>query len=281
LSAQLNQYQPGAPRVVRPRPRPAFTLVEVLVTVALIGILVSILTPGLVRARARARETVCAANLRSWGQAFCLYATLYDDTLPHTDDRARNHPPDAYDPDHPEHECCYVDVLPPLMDDRRPWRSFPQGAKPRGDIWQCPDAEPLPDSAYSPSYQPSVSGYHSYAMNSYLECDFPFGLPAGVEPYPSFLQLDRCEEPSKTILMFEQTLDPLRGYDQQGGLSTAGRYTAEDARALSERHPHSLGGLGGNVILLDGHREWRNDLWDESLDNPRIPARGDLTWWPY
>jgi hypothetical protein len=61
----------------------------------------------------------------------------------------------------------------------------------------------------------------------------------------------------------------------------AGRYTAEDARALTERHAHIGGGLGGNVIMLDGHRQWRNDLWDESLGNPRIPSENDLTWFPY
>jgi prepilin-type processing-associated H-X9-DG protein len=80
--------------------------------------------------------------------------------------------------------------------------------------------------------------------------------------------------------MFEQTLVPSQGYGQAGGFNTAGGYTAEDARALGERHRHT-GGLGSNVLYLDGHVDWRNDLWNRSLVNPRIPARGDLTWFPY
>jgi len=260
--------------------RAAFSLIELLVIVAIIALLAAILLPSLSRARAQAKEVTCATSLRTWAQAFYLYANEYNGTLPHTDDRARNEPPDAHDPDHPEHECCYIDRLPPLLS-RRPWRDHPDGAKPTGDIWQCPRAIPLPDAAYSPKYQPSVVGYHSYAMNSYLEHDFQFGLPDGAEPYPSFLQLNRCRAPLKTLLMFEQTLDPERGYDQQGGHPMAGRYTAEDARALSERHPHVQGRLGGNVIMIDGHLEWRDDLWDESLGNPRVPSRDDLTWFPY
>ncbi len=81
--------------------------------------------------------------------------------------------------------------------------------------------------------------------------------------------------------MFEQTLDPKQAYGQTGGHREAGRFTAEDARALTERHPHLRGGLGGNVMMIDGHFEWRNDLWDRSLAFPRIPAAGDLTWFPY
>jgi prepilin-type processing-associated H-X9-DG protein len=39
--------------------------------------------------------------------------------------------------------------------------------------------------------------------------------------------------------------------------------------------------LAGNVLYLDGHVGWRDDLWDRTLTNPRIPKRGDLTWFPY
>ena len=81
--------------------------------------------------------------------------------------------------------------------------------------------------------------------------------------------------------MFEQTLNPQMGYGGSGGLSSAGQYGAEDARAVTERHAHTFGGMGGNVLYLDGHVAWRNDLWDDNLKNPRIPQRGDLTWFPY
>jgi prepilin-type processing-associated H-X9-DG protein len=98
---------------------------------------------------------------------------------------------------------------------------------------------------------------------------------------PSFLKQEVCAATSKTILMFEQTLNPSQGYGLTGGFNTAGQYTAEDARAEGERHKRDRGGVGGNVLYLDGHVDWRNDLWDRTLTNPQIPKRGDLTWFPY
>jgi prepilin-type N-terminal cleavage/methylation domain-containing protein len=51
------------------RCRKAFTLVEVLVVVAIIAMLVAILLPSLNRAREQARSAVCLANLRTLGVA--------------------------------------------------------------------------------------------------------------------------------------------------------------------------------------------------------------------
>ena len=262
-------------------PKPsAFTLVELLVVISVIGILAGLLLPALSKARARAMEVKCASNLRAWGQAFYLYASDYNGYLPHTDDEGRNAPPFTYNANHPEHESCYVDVLPPYLG-QRPWRDYPDGQKPTSGVWQCPLARPLPDSAYNSSFKPSKQGYHSYVMNSYVEHDFLYGLPYGVSLQPSFLKLESCASTSKTILMFEQTLDPSQGYGQAGGFGTAGCYTAEDARALAERHRRDRRGLAGNVLYLDGHVGWRDDLWDRTLTNPRIPKRGDLTWFAY
>ena len=253
---------------------------ELLVVIALIAILAALLLPALAKAKSRACETQCAANLRSWGQSFYLYSSDHNSYLPHTDDEGRNTPPFTADPKHPEHECGYVDVLPPYMG-LPAWRDCTNGQKPAGGIWQCPVAKPLPDTAYNAAFKPSSQGYHSYVMNSYLEHDFLYGLPFGVSPQPSFLKFEKCACPSKTILMFEQTLDPSRGYGQAGGFDTAGRYTAEDPRALGERHPHERVGLAGTVLYLDGHGGWREDLWNKAQANPRIPKRGDLTWFPY
>ncbi len=253
---------------------------ELLVVIGVIAILAALLLPALSKAKARAMEVKCASNLRNWGQAFYLYAPDNNSYLPHTDDEGRNNPPFTYDARHPERESCYIDMLPPYMGERS-WRDYPNGQKPTGGVWQCPLARALLDSAYSASFKPSSQGYHSYVMNSYLEQDFLYGLPFGASLQPGFLKLERCASTAKTILMFEQTLDPSQGYGQAGRFVTAGCYTAEDARAEGERHRRSLGGLGGNVLYLDGHIGWRDDLWDRTLINPRIPKRGDLTWFPY
>lgn len=57
----------------RPSRRSAFTLVEVLVVIAIVVLLVALLLPSISRARYRAKETVCASNLRQ----VVLSATSY------------------------------------------------------------------------------------------------------------------------------------------------------------------------------------------------------------
>jgi len=65
-----------------PRRRCGFTLIELLVVVAIIALLISILLPSLSRAKASARDSVCASNLHQLGMATHFYLDDFNDILP-------------------------------------------------------------------------------------------------------------------------------------------------------------------------------------------------------
>jgi len=61
---------------------PAFTLVELLVVLAIIGVLAALLLPTLGRAKETARATVCLSNLHQVGIALQLYVSENNNKLP-------------------------------------------------------------------------------------------------------------------------------------------------------------------------------------------------------
>jgi prepilin-type N-terminal cleavage/methylation domain-containing protein/prepilin-type processing-associated H-X9-DG protein len=58
-----------------PSPRSAFTLVELLVTIGVIGVLVALLIPALSRAQGQAKQLRCATQLRQIGVGVQIYVT--------------------------------------------------------------------------------------------------------------------------------------------------------------------------------------------------------------
>jgi len=102
--------------------RQAFTLIELLTVVAIIGLLISILMPSLGRARDQAKGTHCLARLKEFGNAIASYENIYHDILP-----PAQWEPDENDPNL-EYGWCelvwrYV-YREPVFDEKRPIIDF-------------------------------------------------------------------------------------------------------------------------------------------------------------
>lgn len=67
-----------------------FTLIELLVVVAIIGVLISILLPALVRCREQARSAVCMSNLRQVGVGIYNYWTTWNGRVPYVESPMTN-----------------------------------------------------------------------------------------------------------------------------------------------------------------------------------------------
>lgn len=66
---------------LKPHPRDGFTLIEVLIVIAIIGLLASLLLPVLGRAKLKAQGVGCANNIKQLSLAWFLYADENQDRL--------------------------------------------------------------------------------------------------------------------------------------------------------------------------------------------------------
>ena len=72
----------GGARDMHRRGGRAFTLIEMLVVIVIIGVLAAILLPAVLKAKEYGKKTYCQNNLSQFGKAFHIYAIRYDGYLP-------------------------------------------------------------------------------------------------------------------------------------------------------------------------------------------------------
>jgi prepilin-type processing-associated H-X9-DG protein len=242
-------------------------------------------------AREQARCVACAARLKQWGLAFSCYAVENNAVWPHCDGLDRG-PDELDDPKLSKEDLAdwhgWVDVLPALIH-QRPWREHRVGKHPTTNtFYQCPTAR-LAENPKLYGYRPQKDGYFSYAMNACLELDRnAYRPPGGVDfPMPSFLDTARIVCPAQVILLFDQLLDPHKGYDATWPYRDAGHYCGSYPIAFAARHARNASALGGNILFCDGHVGWQRTVWKaewgewDIKNHQQGPPRTDPNWYPY
>ena len=115
---------------------PGFTLVELLVGIAVITVLIGLLLPTLVRARRVAVQLACASNLRQWAAAVQIYAGQEKGWLPRRGQGVQ--PTTVID-----RPSDWFNALPPVMGMKTYRELIADNRIPRpghGSVWMCPAA---------------------------------------------------------------------------------------------------------------------------------------------
>jgi prepilin-type N-terminal cleavage/methylation domain-containing protein len=138
-----------------------FSLVELLVVVAVIAILAALLLPALGRGKAEARRTQCLSQLQQWGAGLQLYVLDNEEEIPRRGQGVRpltqlDRPEDWFNALAPE---LAVQGFGEYV------RNAGTNAASPPALFICPEARPAP-----------ARYFLSYAMNMY-PCSTPPGTP--------------------------------------------------------------------------------------------------------
>jgi prepilin-type N-terminal cleavage/methylation domain-containing protein/prepilin-type processing-associated H-X9-DG protein len=247
------------------RGAPGFTLLELIVVIAILGILAGLLLPALAAARARARTAQCASNLRQFGVALHLYAEDHGDAVPPNADGHL----DALGAKWvegwlglPGPDCTNTLYL------RRSLLAPYLGTEV--SIWQCPEArEPIP---LGPIPLPRV---RTVSLNCFV------GSPVVSPAATTYRKLSEMTRPAPSMFLtfvderVETINDGSFALQWDFVASQPGTWVLRDKPGVRHRR-------GANLVFLDAHVERR--VWQDhrTLNPPRddtlMPGNPDILW---
>jgi len=293
--------------------RAGFSLIELLVVVAIVGLLAALLLPALAQARSAARQSVCSANLHQIGVALAEYLNEYRGWIPGSPNTsgwdawaysagAVRSPgmPDNYrslwqEKDIASRPTTHVyDWATPLARVMSYRRENPRDFQPktRTGVFQCPCSVGTAYSRFTQSYQ---------EVPSYLTCVYFLVSVPGGGKYAAF----GYEEPNRYLRRYKPRIDLIgppankiyladgtrllrngeidhatNGYADYGAWRNRGAvleaYRDEHLIELSYRHSGGINALffDGAVKPLSEKQSRTATLWFPSgTDTSRLPGK--------
>lgn len=204
----------------------AFTLIELLIVIAVVAILAAFLFPVFSHVRERARRTQCLSNLRQLGIATFQYAQDSDDRYPYAGD------PSDLNTDvwKTWKNGEYWPAISQMQTNHQTLPNVMAGYVKDRDLWHCPD-----DSGFDMG-----GSFEDIPLAAHPSCFEAFGMSY---VYTTLLALDG------------QTLSNVRAW------SSRPPYTEHEPTDVPLFHDHAGHWHGGternenrlNIVMVDGH----------------------------
>ena len=218
-----------------------FTLVEILVVLAIVILLAGLLFPVLSSARDNARTTTCASNLRQIGQAMTLYLQ----------DNGQRYPLNTQPPG-----CTWVDSIYPYVKSTQVFfcPSTKYGEYVPGCALQTPidNGDPRAIYGYNGSYDMVAPFIHAES-----ETDANGGILTGYEIPEKSFSSSKHRFPSSTILLLDGSDDSYLFHNTYAIINPGidPIHNASDLKdgGVLPRHKD-----GVNLLYVDGHVKWQS-----------------------
>ena len=218
----------------------AFTLIEILVVIAIIGVLTAILLPAVQAARAAARSTQCASRMRQ----NVLAVHLYHDSL-------KKLPPANIVSNWPMQMTWFGEVNYATNKVRTDIGLLAPFMERNATVQKCPSWD---ENSVTPLYESANGGYgYNLAIGQSVWSQDNAGNWVQRQ---SLTRMSNFKSTSTTVVLSDSARVQLPYGDQTASIVTENFYISGPARTISEPSSHFRHqGKVANVAFLDGHVE--------------------------